>query len=74
MILNLFRNGYIYQYTDSEIVKDEYTGISVGLAPGGVVALWVSGSHRRVQVGCWVADKLSPMMNYSPRGWGKKTG
>ena len=59
MILNLFRNGYIYQYTDSEIVKDEYTGISVGLAPGGVVALWVSGSHRRVQVGCWVADKLS---------------
>lgn len=58
-ILNLFRNGYIYQYTDSEIVKEEYTGISVGLAPGGVVALWVSGSHRRVQVGCWVADKLS---------------
>ena len=49
-ILNLFRNGYIYQYTDSEIVKDEYTGISVGLAPGAVVALWVSGSHRRVQV------------------------
>ena len=42
MILNLFRNGYIYQYTDSEIVKDEYTGISVGLAPGGVVALWVA--------------------------------
>lgn len=57
-ILDMFHKGYAYKEPNGTVSREEYGNIVVGFAPGGVVALWVNGSHRRVQVGCWVADKL----------------
>lgn len=68
-ILDLFRKGYVYKEPNGTVSHWEYSGIVVGLAPGGVVALWVDGSHRRVQVGCWVAGKL-PADNEIFASWG----
>lgn len=57
-ILNIFQKGYIYQEPDGKISQNEYSNVVVGLAPGGVVSLWICGSYRRVQVGYWLAHKL----------------
>ena len=56
------------------VIKEKYTEIIVGLAPGGVVALWVSGIHHKVQVGCWTADKLSADDELFASRGGKKNG
>lgn len=68
-ILNLFRNGYIHQYTNSRIVKERYTEITVGLAPGGVVSVWVQGLFNSVQVGFFKAEK-QPVDDELFAAWG----
>lgn len=68
-ILDLFREGYLYQEPDGTISRNEYSNIVVGLAPGGVVSLWVCGSYRRVQAGSWIARKV-PVNDEIFASWG----
>lgn len=68
-ILDLFREGYTYQEPDGKVSQNEYSNIVVGLAPGGVVSLWVCGSYRRVQAGHWLARKL-PQNDEIFASWG----
>ncbi|WP_373811117.1 DUF2931 family protein [Porphyromonas macacae] len=57
-INTLFEEGFMYPGTlKSSPQRDGYDAIQVGLAPGGVVILWVAGSGRSVEVGRYQAER-----------------
>ena len=49
-ILALFRKGYDRVDGSDKIVHENYTKLTVGMAPGGMVVLWLSGLHNRVEI------------------------
>ncbi|WP_407401484.1 DUF2931 family protein [Chryseobacterium sp.] len=49
-ILALFRKGYDRYDESGRTVHETYTTITVGMAPGGMVVLWLSGLHNRVEI------------------------
>ncbi len=65
-ILAYFRKGYkiswtnvIRSFTEEEkkagLVQDTYDQIVIGVAPGGVVVVWLQGAHHRVEIGRYQA-------------------
>lgn len=54
----LFEEGFMYpNFLSSPPLRDGYDAIQVGLAPGGVVILWVAGMGRAVEVGRYQAER-----------------
>lgn len=49
-ILALFRKGYDRVDGSDKIVHENYTKLTVGMAPGGMVVLWLSGINNRVEI------------------------
>jgi hypothetical protein len=60
-MLQLFKEGYqdsgIFFNQDGEYKKRTYTTIITGLAPGGVVVIWVMGPGRQVEIGRYKGEK-----------------
>jgi hypothetical protein len=60
-MVQLFKEGYqdsgAYFNSDGEYEKRTYTKIITGLAPGGVVVIWVMGPGRQVEIGRYQAEK-----------------
>ena len=48
--LKVFRKGYDRIDHYGSIVHETYTTLTVGLAPGGVVVVWLSGNNNRVEI------------------------
>lgn len=46
-IKNLFKEGTINWRTNE---KESYTSVVVGLAPGGVVVVWIYGNDQQVEI------------------------
>ncbi|OXA83307.1 DUF2931 family protein [Flavobacterium hercynium] len=60
-MLQLFEEGYqdsgFFFNDEGEYKKCTYTTIVVGLAPGGVVVVWVKGGGRQVEIGRYQGEK-----------------
>ena len=56
-IFTLFSNGYTDKDRKGIIYHATYEYLTVGLAPGGVVVLWVSGRNSTVEVGRFKAKE-----------------
>jgi hypothetical protein len=56
-LLNLFKTGYLH--TDELDVRSKitYKHITFGLAPGGMVVVWLSGRDERVEIGVYQAEE-----------------
>ena len=59
-MLALFREGYMGQgiKPTDPLVHKTYDELVIGLAPGGVVAVWLDDGTRRVEVGRYQADTV----------------
>ena len=63
-IKNLFKEGTINWRTNE---KESYTSVVVGLAPGGVVVVWIYGNDQQVEIGRYQAKETQVLMeNYVP--------
>ncbi|WP_244281338.1 DUF2931 family protein [Flavobacterium plurextorum] len=49
-IQKLFEEGYIRKERNGELSHITYKKITVGLAPGGTVVLWLSGLNKKVEI------------------------
>lgn len=62
-LLKLFREGYKERARNLEAFPEGYgdenfNTFIVGLAPGGVVVVWVSGIKRQIEIGRFQAEKI----------------
>ena len=56
----LFEKGYPnFNYITKKVSVSTYTEIIAGLAPGGMVVIWLNGGRHRVEVACFQAHKTS---------------
>lgn len=51
-ITKLFEKGYTHPYT---LKHTSYKGLVVGMAPGGVVVVWIQGINNQVEIGRYQA-------------------
>ena len=63
-LLKLFREGYKERANNLETFPKGYlertfTTFVVGLAPGGVVVVWVEGMRRQIEIGRFQAEKIN---------------
>ena len=61
-MVELFSEGYYYPSSNNEKpepYKQNYNNIVVGLAPGGVVVIWVAGIGRQVEVGRYEGKEIT---------------
>lgn len=49
-ILAEFRKGYDRKEYNGTIVHETYDNLTIGAAPGGVIVVWLSGIHNRVEI------------------------
>ena len=57
-IVTLFEEGFMYPGTlGSSPQREGYDAIQIGLAPGGIVILWVAGPGRAVEIGRYQAER-----------------
>jgi len=58
-ILEAFKKGFLIEGNDKKIidgqeiynlVPDTYNILTIGAAPGGVIVVWLSGNHNRVEI------------------------
>ncbi|WP_158978869.1 DUF2931 family protein [Cellulophaga sp. L1A9] len=62
-ITDLFKRGY-FNYKGKKV---EYSKLTVGLAPGGAVSVWVMGAGNYVEVGHYQATKTNvAMKDFAP--------
>lgn len=52
-ITKLFEKGYTHPYT---LKHTSYKGMVVGMAPGGVVVVWIQGINNQVEIGRYQAQ------------------
>jgi hypothetical protein len=52
---DLLKEGYVYHYTNK---REKYNYITVGLAPGGGVTLWLSGGPKQVEIANFQAHEV----------------
>ena len=58
-IAKLFKNGYKRRVPNGEVRHTTYNTIVAGLAPGGVVVLWVGRGYLKItEIGRYQADKI----------------
>ncbi len=62
-ILHLFEEGYMNTDRTGVTSRVTYKQIIIGLAPGGIVVLWLAGDNRRVEVGRYQAKETSVDVN-----------
>ncbi|WP_129714458.1 DUF2931 family protein [Pedobacter sp. SYP-B3415] len=55
LIGQLFEKGYIHDKENRSPQRLTYDMINVGLAPGGLVVIWLCGPGRQTEVGCYGA-------------------
>jgi hypothetical protein len=56
-ILDLFQQGYDHINSDNLPEHITYKYITFGLAPGGMVVVWLSGLHQRVEIASYQAEE-----------------
>jgi hypothetical protein len=61
-ILQAFRTGFVCFDKDT-LGRATYDEIVIGLAPGGVVVVWLSGRHHREEIGRYQAKETSDDRN-----------
>ncbi|WP_158978871.1 DUF2931 family protein [Cellulophaga sp. L1A9] len=62
-ITALFKKGFL----DNTGKQDKYTNLTVGLAPGGAVSVWMMGAGNYVEVGHYQATKTDvAMKDFAP--------
>ena len=58
-IAKLFREGYKERVPNGEVRHKTYDTIVVGIAPGGVVVLWVGRGYKKItEIGRYQAEKI----------------
>jgi Protein of unknown function (DUF2931) len=57
-ILALFQKGNVYYDNNDVKQKGTYKELIIGLAPGGVVVLWLDGSASKVEIGRFQAKEI----------------
>jgi hypothetical protein len=55
----LFKEGYIYSGTEKH---DTYNTIIIGMAPGGIVVVWMMGAGHQVEIGRYQAKESNMTM------------
>ena len=64
-IQSLFETGY----TNHEGIKETYSNLVVGMAPGGYVSVWLFGAGKSVEVGHYKAQETEiSMEDFNPSG------
>ena len=56
-MLALFRKGFMFTNRSGVTARVDYKGITIGLAPGGVVVLWLVADWQRTEVGRFQAKE-----------------
>ena len=55
----LFKEGYKERFPNGKVVLSTYNTIVVGIAPGGVVVLWVGNGYKKItEIGRYQAEKI----------------
>ncbi|PIF70600.1 DUF2931 family protein [Flavobacterium sp. 2] len=62
-IQKLFEEGYIRKERNGELSHITYKKITVGLAPGGTVVLWLSGLNKKVEIAHYQAVETFVSVN-----------
>ena len=58
-IEKLFREGYKERFPNGEVDHSTYDTVVVGIAPGGVVVLWVGRGYKKItEIGRYQAEKI----------------
>ena len=58
-IAKLFREGYKERFPNGEVDQSTYDTVVVGIAPGGVVVLWVGRGYKKItEIGRYQAEKI----------------
>ena len=58
-IAKLFREGYEERFPNGEVDHSTYDTVVVGIAPGGVVMLWVGRGYKKItEIGRYQAEKI----------------
>ncbi|WP_354360147.1 DUF2931 family protein [Pedobacter sp. UYP30] len=73
-MLKLFQHGYQMLVKDDDgtkhLIKDNYNAITAGLAPGGVVVVWLIGADFTTEVGRFQAEETKiDMKDFAPDAW-----
>jgi hypothetical protein len=71
-MLSLFRQGFMFTDRLHVTKKVTYKGITIGLAPGGVVVLWLVGDFQRTEVGRYQAKETFVKANVFIGSQGKE--
>ncbi len=53
----IFEEGYYLEARGGVPVKQDFTHIVVGMAPGGVIVLWADGPGRKIEIGRYKGEK-----------------
>lgn len=61
-ISNYFKKGYKWDYSGNldKILPSKYRQLIAGIAPGGDVVLWISGSHNTKELATFKATLIDP--------------
>ena len=62
-ILTLFQEGYMSKDREGIWSHVTYKNITVGLAPGGTVVLWLTGKNKRVEIAHYQAQETFVSVN-----------
>ncbi len=69
-MVELFQEGYDKIGGKGQVLHDTYKTIVMGLAPGGVVILWLRGRGRQIEVGRYQAEKFElPQEEINSLSW-----
>ena len=73
-ILGLFQKGYQVLVKEDDgtmhLIQDNYHGITAGLAPGGIVVVWLIGGDFTTEVGRFQAEETKiDMKDFAPSAW-----
>jgi hypothetical protein len=62
-ILALFKEGYMIKNQKGELSHITYNDITVGLAPGGLVVVWLIGKNRSIEIAHYQAEETFVSVN-----------
>lgn len=58
-MIKLFKSGYIRSRTEK---KETYSGIVIGMAPGGIIVVWMQGVQHQLEIGRYQAKESNITM------------
>ena len=73
-ILKLFQKGYQVLVKEDDgtmhLIQDNYHGITAGLAPGGIIVVWLIGGDFTTEVDRFQAEETKiDMKDFAPSAW-----